>query len=136
MTIALVGYVLFPTAPPRFLPEWGFFDSIANVTHIAPNSPPSAAFFNPYAAIPSMHVAFALMLGWTLARLVRSRALRTLWFGYPFVIAFVTVATANHFVLDAALGAVTAGLAAYAAARMARMRPHVWEFAPSPVALR
>jgi membrane-associated phospholipid phosphatase len=134
MTVGLVGYIFFPTAPPRFLPEWGFFDSIAQIAHISPNSVPSAAFFNPYAAIPSMHVAFALMLGWTLARLVRPRALRLLWWLYPFVIAFVTVATANHFLLDTIFGAATAALAFYAAARLARIRPHAWEFAPSPVA--
>ena len=40
-----------------------------------------------------MHVAFALMVGWPLARLVRRRALRVMWFLYPFLMAFVIVAT-------------------------------------------
>ncbi len=38
-----------------------------------------SALFNPYAAVPSMHVAFALMIGWPLARLVRSSVARVLW---------------------------------------------------------
>lgn len=133
MVIALIGYVLFPTAPPRFLPEWGFFDTISNIAHIPANSVPENAFFNPYAAIPSMHVACALMVGWPLARLVRTRAARVFWFLYPFLITFVTVITANHFIADALLGALTAGISAVVAVRLARMRPHAWRFAPTPV---
>jgi hypothetical protein len=52
-----------------------------------------------------MHVAFALMIGWSLARLVERRILRRVWWAYPLVVTFVIVATANHFVLDAVLGA-------------------------------
>ena len=62
--IALLGYMVFPTAPPRFFPEWGFVDSVADFTGIDPLSTTGAnALFNPYAAVPSMHVAFALMIG-------------------------------------------------------------------------
>jgi hypothetical protein len=132
MTIALIGYVVFPTAPPRFLPEWGFFDTIADVAHISANSVSSNDFFNPYAAIPSMHVACALMVGWPLAKLTRWRPGRVLWFLYPFVITFVTVATANHFLSDALLGAATAGVAALVARRLARLRPQAWRFLPLP----
>ncbi len=75
MAIALVGYTVFPTAPPRFLPEWGFIDSVSDLTgvHVSHASASMNALFNPYAAVPSMHVAFALMIGWPLARLVRQR---------------------------------------------------------------
>ncbi len=66
------------------------------------------ALTNLYAAVPSMHVAFALMIGWTLARLVRWRVVRVLWMLYPFLMAFVIVVTANHFIIDAFLGALTA----------------------------
>ena len=68
------------------------------------------ALFNPYAAVPSMHVAFALMIGWPLARAgARTAIVSVLWRLYPFLMAFVIVATANHFILDAILGALTAG---------------------------
>ncbi len=59
MGIALVGYMLFPTAPPRFMPELGFQDPVAAFTGVQSSNP----LFNPFAAVPSMHVAFALMLG-------------------------------------------------------------------------
>jgi hypothetical protein len=132
MAIALVGYILFPTAPPRFLPEWGFSDSVANLTGVPATSAPVNALFNPYAAIPSMHVAFALMLGWPLARLARWRLVAAFWYLYPFVIAFVTIATANHFVSDAILGAVTAGISAFVARRLGRLRPQAWRFVGRP----
>ncbi|HSZ04794.1 MAG TPA: phosphatase PAP2 family protein [Solirubrobacteraceae bacterium] len=130
MTIALVGYVVFPTAPPRFMPEWGFVDSVADFTgiHVSHTSASLNALTNLYAAVPSMHVAFALMIGWTLARLVRWRVARVLWLLYPFLMAFVIVVTANHFIFDAVLGALTAGVSAYAAARLARVRPQAWRF--------
>ena len=61
MALALAGYLVYPTAPPRFLPEWGFTDTVANfVGEGASNS--ASALYNPFAAVPSMHVAFALMI--------------------------------------------------------------------------
>ena len=87
-----------------------------------------SALVNPYAAVPSMHVAFALMIGWPLARLVRWRIVRVLWLLYPFLMAFVIVVTANHFIFDALLGALTAGASAYGASWLARARPNVWRF--------
>jgi hypothetical protein len=128
MAIALFGYILFPTAPPRFMPEWGFSDSVADLTGVPATSAPVNALFNPYAAIPSMHVGFALMLGWPLARLARWRIVAAFWYLYPFVIAFVTVATANHFLSDAILGALTAAISAFVARRLGRLRPQAWRF--------
>ena len=129
MAIALVGYIVFPTAPPRFLPEWGFSDTVADLTGVHADSATANALFNPYAAVPSMHVAFALMIGVPIARLVRSRVARVFWLGYPLLVTFVIVATANHFLADALLGALTAGAGAYAASWLARARPGAWRFA-------
>jgi hypothetical protein len=50
------------------------------------------------------------------------------WFLYPFLMAFVIVVTANHFIVDALLGALTAGAGAYGARWLARARPGVWRF--------
>jgi len=127
MGIALVGYLLLPTAPPRFFPEWGFTDTVSEFAGVAHDSD-VASLFNPYAAIPSMHVAYAIMIGWSLARLVHHRVARALWLAYPLVVTFVIVATANHFIADALLGALTAGLAALAARELARARPTAWTF--------
>lgn len=137
MLIALIGYTVFPTAPPRFMPEWGFIDSVSNFTgmHIETahgGGGASAAFTNLYAAVPSMHVAFALMIGWPLAWLARWRVVRVAWLLYPFLIAFVIVVTANHFIVDAILGALTAGASAYGAMWLARARPSAWRFRTIP----
>ena len=134
MFIALIGYVVFPTAPPRFMPEWGFIDSVSDVTgvHVSHASASLSALVNPYAAVPSMHVCFALMIGWPLARLARRRIVKVVWFLYPFLMAFVIIATANHFIFDAILGALTAGLAAYGARWLARARPGAWRFSGTP----
>jgi hypothetical protein len=133
--LALVGYIVFPTAPPRFFPEWGFIDSVQHFTGISHDSVAVDALFNPYAAVPSMHVAFALMIGVPLARLVKHPVARVFWAIYPLIVTFVIVVTANHFLADAFLGACTAGLAAYAADWLARARPAVWKFQPSRAGL-
>jgi len=129
MAICLIGYGLFPTAPPRFLPEWGFIDTIKQVTGVSGTSTISNVFFNPYAAVPSMHVACAVILGWTLARLVRLRVAKVFWALWPFFITFLTVITANHFLIDAVLGLFVAGVAFCAARALAALRPHAWTFA-------
>ncbi len=111
MGIALVGYMLFPTAPPRFLPELGFEDPVAALTGVQSSNP----LFNPFAAVPSMHVAFALMLGLPMAALARCRWAKVLWATYPALVTFVVIATGNHWWFDAFLGAATAAVAALAA---------------------
>src|ERR1700691_1894359 len=63
MLIALVGYSVFPTAPPRLMPQWGFTDSIQQFTGVAVGHGVTGALINVYAAVPSMHVCFALMIG-------------------------------------------------------------------------
>jgi hypothetical protein len=136
MAIALVGYLVFPTAPPRFMPEWGFIDSVSDFTgvRVSHASGSMTALFNPYAAVPSMHVAFALMIGWPLAKLARHSVVRIAWLLYPFLMTFVIVVTANHFIADALLGALTAGASAYGALWLARARPAVWRFSTVPSA--
>ena len=129
MVIALIGYMVFPTAPPRFFPEWGFTDSVARFTGVPDDSATVNALFNPFAAVPSIHVCFALILGWSLARLVRHWWAKALWAVYPLVMTFVVVSTGNHFWFDAFTGALTAGAAALIATTvLARVRPNVWSF--------
>jgi hypothetical protein len=134
MGIAIVGYVLMPTAPPRFFPEWGFADSVAELTGVHHDSAVADALFNPYAAVPSMHVAYALMIAVPIARLAEHRITRVAWSLYPVVVTFVIVATANHYFTDAAAGALTAALGASAAFWLARARPEAWAFRDAEVA--
>ena len=126
MLFALVGYMAYPTAPPRFLPEWGFSDSVASF--VGENAEQSAnVLYNPFAAVPSMHVAFALMIAVPAIFLVRNRVLKVLWAIYPLVVTFVVVVTANHFWMDALLGALVAAVSAIAASEaFARARPEAW----------
>jgi membrane-associated phospholipid phosphatase len=129
MAIALVGYAVYPTAPPRLLPEWGFTDSIRQFTGVTVENGPSSALLNLYAAVPSMHVCFSLMIGIPMSRFVKRRTLKVLWCIYPLFIMFVVIATGNHYLTDVFLGAVTAATAALLAHRLlARARPDVWAF--------
>ena len=126
MGLALVGYVAFPTAPPRYLPEWGFTDTVA--TFVGDAAEQSAnVLYNPFAAVPSMHVAFALMIAIPAIKLVKTRALKVAWALYPVLVTFVVVVTANHFWLDAALGALVAAISAAGASyALGRARPDAW----------
>jgi membrane-associated phospholipid phosphatase len=132
MAIALVGYALYPTAPPRLMPEWGFTDSIHQFTGITVEKGASSALVNLYAAVPSMHVCFALMVGIPMSRLTRRRAARIAWRIYPLLITFVVIATGNHYLTDVFLGALTAGASWMIASRLlARARPDAWTFRPA-----
>jgi membrane-associated phospholipid phosphatase len=135
MWTANLGFILFPAAPPRFFPEWGFQDSVANLTHVSHDSVTINSLVNQYAAIPSMHVAFALMIAVPLARLSKHRVTRILWACYPLLVVFVIISTANHFITDAVLGALTAAFAAWTAAALARARPTAWAFQSAKAAV-
>ena len=94
--VGLVGYVLLPTAPPRMFPSLGFIDHHTNgVVQLAGN---------PYAAMPSLHAADALIVGIVLASLVRRMAWRIVWLLWPAWVWFAVMATGNHFWLDVVAG--------------------------------
>lgn len=129
MGLALIGYSLYPTAPPRLFPEAGFTDTIAGFTNVEQDSGAVSLLINPYAAVPSMHVAFALMIAVPGMALARIAAARLFWSVYPLIVLFVIVVTANHFWLDAAAGAAVACLAALTANRvLAALGPGSWSW--------
>jgi len=133
MGLALVGYILLPTAPPRFFPELGFVATISYYVNVKHDSGLVALFFNPYAAVPSMHVAFALMVAVPAMLVVRRRAAKVLWALYPLVVSFVVVVTGNHWVLDAVGGALVAGTSALVARHvLSRLWPAAWSWSPGP----
>ena len=109
--IGLVGYILLPTAPPRMFPEWGFVDTLAQSSALNHGSGLVELASNPYAAMPSLHAADALIVGFALASLVRSRWLKLLWTLWPSWVWFAVMATGNHFWLDIAAGVGVAALA-------------------------
>jgi membrane-associated phospholipid phosphatase len=127
MGLALVGYIAMPTAPPRFLPELGFVDTIAYYADVRHDSAFVALFFNPYAAVPSMHVAFSLMVAIPAIMIVKHKLVKAMWVLYPLLVTFVVIVTGNHWWFDGAVGAVVAGGAALAAwGVLSRLRPAAW----------
>jgi len=128
MGLALVGYALYPTAPPRLFPSEGFTDTIEAFTNMNQDSSFNSVLVNPYAAVPSMHIAFSLMIAVPAMALSRHAVSRTLWSAYPLCVFFVIVATGNHYWFDAAAGAAVACLAALAARQLARVKPARWSW--------
>lgn len=137
--LALVIYWVYPTAPPRVLPELAeqydpdapayvtdFLDTMKEYLGYAYDTQSTRMFVNPYAAMPSLHFGWDLLLG--LAMIWAAWGSRWLWIALPAGVAlpvlqiFSITFTANHFFLDAAAGGVVAvagiGLA-YAVARWA-----------------
>ena len=110
--IALIGYVLVPTAPPRLFPEEGFVDTLASAASLNHGSALIELGSNPYAAMPSVHAADALIVGFVMAGLVTRRWLKIVWTLWPTWVWFTVMATGNHFWLDIAAGAGAAALAA------------------------
>jgi membrane-associated phospholipid phosphatase len=127
MGLALVGYTLYPTAPPRLFPQYGFVDTINDFSNVNHDSALVKVFINPYAAVPSMHCAFALMVGLSAAKLSRHWYTRALWMMWPALVTWVVIVTGNHYWVDAALGAMVAALSALTAQwLLARARPEAW----------
>ena len=112
--LSLVGFLAFPTAPPR-LAGIGVVDTVSDA-HVNLNSGLVSSLYNPYAAVPSMHIGYALIVAASIFWYSRRALVRVLAPLYPPFVLLVVVATGNHFLLDAAAGALVAGLAMTAAA--------------------
>ncbi|MFC8130627.1 phosphatase PAP2 family protein [Streptomyces sp. NPDC057302] len=115
--IGLVGFTLLPTCPPRLLSKGhGFVDTMAQYSDFgwwggeasAPRG--LGGMTNQYAAMPSLHVGWALWCGVMLWRHGRSPLTRVAAVGYPLITTIVVMGTANHYFLDAVAGAVVMGL--------------------------
>ena len=105
---ALPMFAIFPTAPPRTLDA--FVDTLAE-RGFSLDHPRLIRFYNPIAAMPSHHVAFATVTGFGLASRASGKWRRRGWRGYPAAVALVVIATGNHFVADVAGGAVLGAVA-------------------------
>ena len=130
--LALVGFLVYPTAPPR-LAGVGILDTVSS-RHVDLNHGLVSSLYNPYAAVPSMHVGYALLVAVALLRHGQRLLVRAIGALYPLFVVLVIVATGNHFFLDAAAGALVTGLAAAlaallttrpATARLAAERPQL-----------
>jgi len=134
--IALVVYFLYPVAPPRELPELaaqfdaaapsyilGFFDTMEAYLGYAYDTQSTRAFVNPYAAMPSLHFGWDLLLGIAVIAAFRRTALAwpalAIGVALPVLQVFAITTTANHFLIDAVAGGIVAiaGLAVALALR-------------------
>jgi membrane-associated phospholipid phosphatase len=100
--LSLPVYALFPVAPPR-LAGLGMTDAVSETSAVA-LAGHSTWFYNPIAAVPSLHCGFAMAIGIAVAAAVKSRALKAAALAWGPLVALSTVATANHYVFDVAAG--------------------------------
>jgi len=101
-------FLLFPCAPPRSLDH--FVDTIVEVSGFDLDTGPIAQLYDPLAAMPSIHVAYAVVTATGLAEASGSRFVRALAPAYPPLVALIVFGTANLYVLDAVAGAVLGSL--------------------------
>ena len=96
--IGLVGFAVMPTAPPWMFPGHGFVDGVNHSSALL------QTLANPYAAMPSLHAADALIVGFFLVSTSRTKWAKALWALWPLWVWFCVIATANHYVVDVLAG--------------------------------
>lgn len=117
--IALIGFTLYPLAPPRMFP--GFVDTLLKDPAIwSFNSGGMQTVSNQYAAMPSVHIAWAAWCALALGPRLKNRTASVLAWCYPLITLVVIVITANHYILDAVAGVVILGIGWIAANRLTR----------------
>ncbi len=109
--IALIIYYTYPVAPPRFLTEWGFVDTLEVFSNLSYQAQSMQAFVNPFAAVPSLHVGWSALLVVGVFRATRNPLARVAVVGVMVLQCIAVVGTGNHFVLDGVVGLVVCGVA-------------------------
>ena len=118
--IALVIYVAFPTAPPRLVPGLGIADTVGLAGHDRGSF--AGVRFDPYAAMPSLHVGWSLLVGLTVFRATSRTWLKAIALAHPVLMALAVTATGNHYLVDSLAGALVALLAILAVDSWRRWR--------------
>jgi PAP2 superfamily len=108
--VGLLGFWLVPTAPPWMFPGKGFVDGVNHSSALL------QSLSNSYAAMPSLHSADALIVGFFMVSTSRTIWAKALWALWPVWVWFCVIATANHYVLDVVAG-ITVAIAALFATR-------------------
>ncbi len=107
--VSIPVYAAFPVAPPR-LADIGMVDTITSQTGFALDGKLTTSFYNELAAVPSLHVGFAVAIGIALAAAVHNRVLKVIALLWGPTIGLAVLATGNHFVFDIVAGVAAAGL--------------------------
>jgi membrane-associated phospholipid phosphatase len=126
--VGLLGYALVPTAPPWMFPSFGFVDGVNHSHGLL------GALANPYAAMPSLHAADALVVGVCLFGASRRWWSKALWAFWPVWVWFCVMATANHFWLDVLAGIVVAAVSLVVVSKTAWLRGRRDAPAQQPIA--
>ncbi|HEU4912298.1 MAG TPA: phosphatase PAP2 family protein [Actinomycetes bacterium] len=117
--IGVVVFVLYPVAPPRLMPELGVADTVTrHSSSYRVLQPPSLV--NQYAALPSLHVGWDLLIGLALLRAATGRVLRALGVLAPVAMAVAVVVTGNHYLVDVVAGVLVALTGAVVATALER----------------
>ncbi|MCL8010263.1 bifunctional glycosyltransferase 87/phosphatase PAP2 family protein [Streptomyces sp. AS02] len=107
---ALVGFWLYPLAPPRLMPGLGFIDTVHGPQDFSrPDYGTLTELTNQYAAMPSLHFGWSLWCGLVILVLAPRRWMKALGLLHPLFTVTAIVVTGNHWVLDAAGGALVVG---------------------------
>jgi len=106
---ALLGHILYPMAPPRMFPQWGFVDTMATM---GPNAygGASGAMANQFAAMPSLHIGWAALIAYVIYR-TGPRWLALVATAHLLITVLVVVVTGNHYWLDGVVALVLLGAA-------------------------
>ncbi|GAA0604191.1 hypothetical protein GCM10009547_02480 [Sporichthya brevicatena] len=111
--IALLGHILFPLAPPRMLTQYGFVDTAAIYgPNVYGDDPEAQSLINQYAAMPSLHVGWAMLVAVGLIAAFKTRW-RWLWLLHPTITAMAVVGTANHYWIDGIIACLLLALVVY-----------------------
>jgi hypothetical protein len=125
--IGVVIYWLFPVAPPRLIPFAGFIDTMAAFDRFGYNAQETQAFVNPFAAVPSLHFGWSMLLGAVVAWVGRNAWAVAFGVAWPVAMFFAVVLTGNHFILDAVFGAVVSFVGLGIAFAVERWWRPAWE---------
>jgi hypothetical protein len=134
--LGIMCYVLIPTAPPRLVPSSGIVDTLFLMSHSNFQGGLLGTFANPYAAMPSLHIAYALFVALSLGLLARHRLVRLMGFLYPIAMLAAITITGNHWLLDGLGGAIVCGAAYVFVSRLSRAPIATTELIPAQLRWR
>jgi membrane-associated phospholipid phosphatase len=108
LAVGLLVYTLIPLAPPRFFTSSGFVDTLAMYSSVDYHQNSIEMLYNPYAAMPSLHVGFAVFVGIGIIVIGQTPVRWFIGILFPLLMSLAVIGTGNHFVLDVVAGVALA----------------------------
>jgi hypothetical protein len=123
--MGMVVFALYPVAPPRLMPDLAIIDTVTQHSRSYRVLQPPA-LTNPFAAMPSLHFGWNLLMGIAVARQARTRLLKGFGVLMPVLMCSAIVLTGNHYILDGIVGGAFVGIALMAAVMLPRLREQLF----------